>query len=76
MEKINITGNPDTNVDWYADGECVNAAVLNRPIKQLAGFINTLIDNYNGKLDYFELPPQLGQRSWYKIAEMTTNIGP
>ena len=47
MEKINITGNPDTNVDWYADGERANAAVLNRPIKQLAGFINTLIDNHN-----------------------------
>ena len=47
MEKINITGNPDTNVDWYADGERVNAAVLNRPIKQLAGFVNTLIDDHN-----------------------------
>ena len=29
----------------------------------------------NGKLDYFELPLQGGALSWYKIAELTTNIG-
>ena len=44
MERINIDTLPETNVDWYADGERVNAAVLNRPIKQVAGIVNTLID--------------------------------
>ena len=44
MERINIDTLPETNVDWYADGERVNAVVLNRPIKQVAGIVNTLID--------------------------------
>ena len=47
MERINIDTLPETNVDWYADGERVNAAVLNRPIKQVAGIVNTLIDAVN-----------------------------
>lgn len=44
MERINIDTLPETNVDWYADGERANAAVLNRPIKQVAGIVNELID--------------------------------
>ena len=47
MERINIDTLPETNVDWYADGERANAAVLNRPIKQVAGIVNTLIDAVN-----------------------------
>ena len=48
MERINIDTLPETNVDWYADGERANAAVLNRPIKQVAGIVNTLIDAVTG----------------------------
>jgi hypothetical protein len=44
MERINIDTLPETNVDWYADGERANAAVLNRPIKQVAGIVNEVID--------------------------------
>lgn len=44
MERINIDTLPETNVDWYADGERANAVVLNRPIKQVAGIVNELID--------------------------------
>ena len=44
MERINIDTLPETNVDWYADGERANAAVLNRPIKQVADIVNTVID--------------------------------
>ena len=47
MERINIDTLPETNVDWYADGERVNADVLNRPIKQVAGIVNALIDAVN-----------------------------
>ena len=49
MERINIDTLPETNVDWYADGERANAVVLNRPIKQVAGIVNTLIDAVNGQ---------------------------
>ena len=44
VDKINITGNPDTNVDWFADGERANATVLNRPIKQVSQVVNDVID--------------------------------
>ena len=47
MERINIDTLPETNVDWYANGERINAVVLNRPIKQVAGIVNTLIDTVN-----------------------------
>ena len=49
MERINIDTLPETNVDWYADGERATAAVLNRPVKQVAGIVNTLIDTVNGQ---------------------------
>ena len=51
MERINIDTLPETNVDWYADGERANALVLNRPIKQVAGIVNTLIDTVNDFTD-------------------------
>jgi hypothetical protein len=50
MEKINIDQLPETNVDWYADGERANALVLNRPIKQIAGIYNTFADQFNAAI--------------------------
>ncbi|WXB47870.1 hypothetical protein WCWAEYFT_CDS0168 [Vibrio phage VB_VaC_TDDLMA] len=46
VDKINITDvqEDETNVDWYADGERANALVLNRPVKQIAGVVNEIID--------------------------------
>lgn len=45
MDRINTSSTPETNVDWYADGERANAVVLNRPIKAVSEIINTgLID--------------------------------
>lgn len=40
MELINIDVLPETNVDWFADGERASALVLNRPAKQIATIIN------------------------------------
>lgn len=47
VEKINITDvqEDETNVDWYADGERANAEVLNRPIKQISGVVNQIIED-------------------------------
>lgn len=53
VDKINITDIQanETNVDWYADGERANSLVLNRPIKQIAGTINEVIDELNNITD-------------------------
>lgn len=48
MDAINLqvdVGIPqvlETNVNWFANGEPISAAVLNRPILQIAEHINTL----------------------------------
>ena len=42
--RINISTLPETNVDWFADGERANALVLNRPLKDVAGIINGVMD--------------------------------
>ena len=44
FDYINTDTLPETNVDWYADGERANADNLNRPIKQVAEIINDLVD--------------------------------
>jgi len=46
MDKINITDvqAAETNLDWYDDGEIADQLVLNRPIKQVATFVNDIID--------------------------------
>lgn len=45
MDPINITDiqEDETNVNWYDDGEKANKSVLNRPLKQIAEFINNII---------------------------------
>lgn len=45
MDPINITDiqENETNVNWYNNGEKANLTVLNRPIKQIAEFINNII---------------------------------
>jgi hypothetical protein len=48
MDAINLqvdVGIPqvlETNVNWFANGEPISASVLNRPILQIAGLVNTL----------------------------------
>jgi hypothetical protein len=51
MERINIDTLPETNVDWYANGELATDLVLNRPIKQVAGIVNEVIDAVDTKVD-------------------------
>ncbi len=50
VDPINITDVQanETNVDWYADGERANSLVLNRPIKQIAGIVNEVINDLYG----------------------------
>lgn len=45
MDLINTTDIQanETNVNWYEDGEAANAAVLNRPTKQVAEKVNEVI---------------------------------
>jgi len=50
MEKININQLPETNVDWYSNGEWAEDVVLNRPIKQIAGIYNTFADQFNAAM--------------------------
>lgn len=47
MDLINVDVNNETNVNWIDNGEALNADVLNRPAKEVAGFVNTL----KGELD-------------------------
>ena len=88
MERINIDTLPETNVDWYADGERVNAVVLNRPIKQVAGIVNTLIDTANVQSangEWTEQRVQQAVAAWWAaegaalvaedIATLTTTLG-
>jgi len=44
MELINVNDLPETNVDWIANGEPISDTVLNRPTKQVAEHVNTLIN--------------------------------
>ena len=84
MERINIDTLPETNVDWYADGERANAAVLNRPIKQVAGIVNTLIDAVNDQSANGEWTEQRVQQTvaaWWDVegaalvAEASEDLG-
>lgn len=49
LEKINTTDvqNDETNVNWIANGERANEAVLNRPAKDVAEVVNRNIDDLN-----------------------------
>ena len=78
MERINIDTIPETNVDWYADGERANAVVLNRPIKQVAGIVNTLIDTVNDQSangsEWTEQRVQQAVAAWWAV-EGSTALG-
>lgn len=52
FEKINTTNIQanETNVNWIANGEKANEAVLNRPAKDVAEIINTNIDLFEGEV--------------------------
>ena len=74
MERINIDTLPETNVDWYADGERANAVVLNRPIKQVAGIVNTLIDTVNDQSangEWTEQRVQQAVAAWWDVEGST-----
>lgn len=52
VDKIDIPGTGIQNVDWYEDGEKGEAAVLNRPARDISAVINALIDEVNSLSTY------------------------
>lgn len=71
MDKINIDTLPETNVDWFENGEPATADVFNRPIKQISEKVNEIIDNIGNadKLDGYD------SADFMRFAQLTGTIG-
>lgn len=63
---VSFDGSRDVSISTVVADNSHNHVIAN---------VSGLQSALNGKLDYFELPMQYDSQSWYKIAELTTNIG-
>lgn len=73
---ISLSGDASGSVSFDGSGDVsISTVVADNSHNHVIANVDGLQLALNGKLDRFELPPQYETQSWYKIAELTTNIG-